>query len=244
VLFAKIAHVLRRRRNVRHVRSIFGTFAVLAVFGLVAPARGEAAPVIVASLGTTVNGGERVDCVSVLGGPGCPSGTDTVVVLDPHWAWGGPDYAAFEAAFGGTASAWISHRHDTGGDPHVIPNAVVLTFSHPLALDGSYTGVLRVAADDSTSVWLNGVLIFGEAPVDGNGYVLCSDLPIGCRSDTYLELPLALGAGTHTLSFQTAQRRLAAFGLRYYGEFQPAQVSEPALLALWGLALAWWRRAR
>jgi hypothetical protein len=205
------------------------------VAALVVGSVASAGPIVIASQGTAADAGESVNCTSVLGPSGCAGGSATAVISHPHPAWGGPDHALFEAAFGGAASAWISIRTDTGDNPFVLDNATMLTFSQPFTLDGYHAGFLRVAADDSASVWLNGVLLFAEAAREGNDYYLCSDVPIGCRSDTYVELFLALGAGTHTFEFITAQRNRVAFGLRYYGELRA--VPEPGLLALFGSGL-------
>jgi hypothetical protein len=233
------------RKTGHSMASIAGLAVAILVL---ASGPGEAAPLIVSSVGTSVDALERVNCTSGLNPSACVTGNDTEVVPTPHWAWGGPDYGAFEAAFGGAASAWISFRHDTGGSSFVVDNQVVLTFTKTVVLGGDHAGFLNVAADDSTSVWLNGVLLFAEAPSAGNAYVLCSDVPIGCRSDTFAQLAITLGAGTHTLAFQTAQRRLSAYGLRFYGELTPTQIAEPGVLALLGLGAAMagrlWRRRR
>src|SRR6267378_2682559 len=140
-------------------------------------------------------------------------------------------------------SQWVSYRTTgdaTAPDYFVVPNGAIVTFSQTFFLAGPpLMGSIRVMADDSTSVILNGMLLMAEAPQEGNTYFRCSDFPIGCLFPTTVDLTPALHAGLNTLQFQVAQRHMVAFGLDYVGSASVFEsIPEPSSVALFGFGLA------
>ena len=127
-------------------------------------------------------------------------------------AWAGPL----------AGSSWISFA-DTGdtSDPGfvVVPNGTAVTFSQTFNLSGTVTSAsLDVLADDTTSVWINGVEI-ASANLGGS-YPTCSSLPIGCLTGTEgifntAQLAPYLVDGTNTISFIVYQEAGSSYGLDY-----------------------------
>ena len=105
-------------------------------------------------------------------------------------------------------------------------------------------------ADDTTSVYLNGVLLEAAATSTGNTYAICSDFAIGCRSATALTINLPANlfvTGQNTLEFGVEQEAGSSFGLDYSGSVDPTAIPEPSsLLMLCGgiLSLAAFRKKR
>jgi hypothetical protein len=155
-------------------------------------------------------------------------------VLTPVWA---PDHGGAE---------WISFEN-TGWDPSTngavitLPNVgpgetsaifyQTFTDDAGTALDGSIT----VWADDTASVYLDGVLLvaanYGQA-------ANCSPGPITCTGPGYV-VDFTTSPGTHTLQFDVSQTGGVTFGLMYYGpitsvETATAPVPEPG--SIWLLA--------
>jgi hypothetical protein len=120
-----------------------------------------------------------------------------------------------------SGSSWVSFA-STGkmgpGFQHVT-NGTVVSFTDVFNLSGTPSGgTLRVMADDSATVLLNGSLLMGEASMTGNGYHTCSDFGIGCLKPTTINLPGSdLHTGSNTLVFEVAQRGGFSFGLDYAG---------------------------
>jgi hypothetical protein len=159
------------------------------------------------------------------------SGSATQVIsANPGWA----------AALPG--SNWISFTNT--GNPSsagftVLPNGKAVTFTQTFNLSGTITGAnLDVLADDTASVWLNGVeLASGNL---GGSYPTCSSLPIGCLSSTmgvfnFAELQPYLTDGTNTLSFVVYQEAGSSYGLDYAGTV--VATPEPGSLMLLGAGL-------
>jgi hypothetical protein len=162
------------------------------------------------------------------------SGLPTLEILKhPGWAEPVP------------GSAWISTR--TSGDPggagfFEFPNGTTITFMHVFdLLADPIGGSLRVRADDTTSVRLNGVLLSQASLLTGSA---CAAAAIGCLESTTGVLPFSflephLVRGTNSLSFEVAQLDGNAFGLSYGGSIETESTPEPAslLLCVAGLAV-------
>jgi hypothetical protein len=160
------------------------------------------------------------------------SSSSSTQVNSPNPAWAGPL----------AGSSWISFANT--GDPSVpgfivVPNGTAMTFTDTFNLVGSITGAnLDVLADDTTSVWLNGVeLASGNL---GGSYPTCSSLPIGCLTSTmgvfdFAELQPYLVDGTNTLSFVVYQEAGSSYGLDYAGTV--TTTPEPGSLLMVGTGL-------
>jgi len=172
------------------------------------------------------------------------------ILLSPHPAWRSPLVSSEIAGWEGAAlnSAWISYAetgNETLPDFYQVPNGTEVVFTQLFFLPpGEYSGSVSVMADDTTQVWLNGVLLYDFAP-DQPGDVACSNTPIGCVDSTvgwYIPLPPELlEEGENSLEFIVWQTGGSAFGLDYLGQVfvddggRHDEVPEPAT---WSLAAA------
>jgi PEP-CTERM motif len=138
-------------------------------------------------------------------------------------------------------SSWVSFANtgDTSNPGFiVVPNGTAVTFSETFNLSGTVTSAnLNVLADDTTSVWINGVEI-ASANLGGS-YPTCSSLPIGCLTGTEgifttAQLAPFLVDGTNTISFVVYQEAGSSYGLDYSGTIQ---TPEPGSLMLLGSGL-------
>jgi hypothetical protein len=155
---------------------------------------------------------------------------DLAGAVPPAFVWG--------AAFPG--SDWISYG-PTGStrDPGYFspPNGTQVTFTTEFNLSGAITAAsLLVMADDTSSVILNGHLIYADNLTTG---FLCAPSAIGCLHMTEGDFTSAallpyLSDGTNTLSFAVAQTGGGSFGLDFSGEIttQDAQAPEPSTVAI------------
>ena len=96
-------------------------------------------------------------------------------------------------------------------------------------------------ADDTTSVILNGTLIYAATSLGVDGYPLCSKQAIGCLTSTakdfgLADLQSAFKIGGNTISFGVVQKNAVSFGLDYAGSIVTAP--EPLSYALIGVGLA------
>lgn len=148
----------------------------------------------------------------------------------PNLAWG--------RAFPG--SDWISYG-PTGArsDPGYFspPNGTVVTFTTQFVLSGDITGAnLRVMADDTSSVVLNGHTLIAanlkKGPVCAQGAIGC--LPWTEGDFTFAALAPFLIDGTNTLSFGVVQVNGSSFGLDFKGvvHTEGEETPEPATPAL------------
>jgi hypothetical protein len=144
-------------------------------------------------------------------------------------------------------SSWVSFAStgDTSASNFVtVANGTVVSFFDTFTVAGPATsGTLSVMADDSATVFLNGVQLIGET-LANNTYAICSDFGVGCLQPTILDLPVSLlKTGSNTLEFEVAQRGGSSFGLDFMGSItDPVNTPEASsgaflALALLGLAL-------
>ncbi len=142
-----------------------------------------------------------------------------------------------------SGSSWVSYVQS--GDPNASgytspANGTVVAFTDTFTINGTpLNGLLKVLADDSAAVILNGVTLMPEASQSGNRYATCSDFAIGCLVSTEgnIDLTSALRSGLNTLTFDVAQRAGVSFGVDYAATINYSDAPEPATFGLLGLAL-------
>lgn len=173
------------------------------------------------------------------------------VILASTWA--APVWAAPTAGLG---SAWISYAQSGPGGvvaPEVgatcevqgcsvtiDPNAPTAIFSKTFYLPApAYAGSLSIWADDTASVFLDGVNII-PVPATQVRAMWCTEGAIGCGPSFRGAYDLShLAAGSHTLDFYTYQIFGDSFGLLYEGTVSyQAPTPEPSTLLLPGAGAA------
>lgn len=159
------------------------------------------------------------------------TGTNLVLpFLDPAWT---PD---------SDGAKWISFEN-TGYGGIVLPNAIPgdpnAIFSQTFTDDAgtSLDVMLRVWADDTAAVYLDGLLL---APAMYTQAANCSPGPITCTGAGDL-IDFTTTPGTHTLTFDVYQTGLVTYGLMYAGTVTSvggtSPVPEPSSFWLLGGAL-------
>jgi hypothetical protein len=136
-----------------------------------------------------------------------------------------------------SGSEWISYG-STGdhSDPGYFSpaNGTLVTFSTTFILTGTITGgSLKVMADDSTSVILNGHTLMTANLTPGSK---CSNTPVGCLVSTegvftFAALAPYLKDGSNTFSFGVVQVSGSSFGLDFAGSVDTSATPEPGTLA-------------
>jgi len=134
-------------------------------------------------------------------------------------------------------TTYVSHAANSGTTNLTVPNGTVIDFRENFTLPaGTFSGTLLVHADDSTSVFIDGVLRQAEASSIANGYTVCSDFTIGCLAVTQGSFAVTLSGGAHQFDFLTAQRANQTFGVDYAANLTAA-VPEPGTILLLGSGL-------
>jgi hypothetical protein len=204
---------------------------------------------ITASADTIVISGDGEQWI---GGTPIGGGTGSTQAIEryPAWQQNNPD---------GTNAVWVSYA-DTGWKQGTLapPNgslanpdgtAVIMTVWERFWAGPGDTLSLKVWADDTARVGIDGKTVFGENLTQS----VCADGPIGCQSSEFgLVNYTFTTSGLHLLTFDVFQvgrdteADVNPFGLLYAGGV--TSVPEPSSLLLLGiglvglcLALAWCR---
>jgi PEP-CTERM motif-containing protein len=152
-------------------------------------------------------------------------GDTTTVALNPQAP------SVWHAALGN--SQWVSYGQ-TGPDGPIVSPDGTYTYTTTFTLDASnYAGSIEVLADDTTDVWLNGVLLQSEAAPGSDGH--CQEFQPNCLVPTTVVLDGNLLAGVNTLTFNVKQTGEGDQGLDFDGSI--SQTPEPSSLLLLGTGL-------
>lgn len=163
-----------------------------------------------------------------------PSGLTVTTGVDPSWQQNNP---------GGSSAVWISYA-DTGYQgSHFQPSlgsTKVVTITDTFTAANNNVLNLKVWADDSAAVYVDGVEVFAAVYTQGSA---CSGQVIGCLpgQDGVLS-NYYLGPGTHTITFDLYQTGTGTnttsnpMGLLFMGS--DMTTPEPAALLLVGAGLA------
>ncbi|HEX7159131.1 MAG TPA: PEP-CTERM sorting domain-containing protein, partial [Edaphobacter sp.] len=103
--------------------------------------------------------------------------------------------------------------------------------------DGFYSGTLNVEADDTTEVFLNGVLLIPDGALGGDGH--CADALPNCSAVDSITLHGVSLSGINTLTFVVQQAGDQSSGDPSGLDFNASltQVPEPGSLMLLGTGL-------
>jgi hypothetical protein len=155
------------------------------------------------------------------------SGSGTTYTLDPAGVW----------APALSNSTWVGAAA-TAGPGGTNPATGYYTFTTTFNATGFYSGSLNVLADDTTEVFLNGVLLIGDGALGGNTH--CADNVPNCSIVDSVTLSGVSLSGTNTLTFVVQQAGDQAPGKDPSGlDFNATltQVPEPGSLMLLGTGL-------
>ena len=158
---------------------------------------------------------------------GTPPTTFALTNVTPTW----------HAALG--SSEWVGSTATSGPDGTVDPPKGTYVYSTTFTATSAYHGTIDVLADDTTSVWLNGVEI---VPAGSGGDNHCDSTGINCL----IPVTIPIGSftnGTNTLTFDVLQQgtegpKTDPEGLDFNGSISNAPATpEPSTLLLLGTGL-------
>lgn len=164
---------------------------------------------------------------------------DTIELTPPHPSW---------YQFPEGTSKWISFINNftptTGNEGlpgDIVQNDDYVWFFHEFTLgDTPLAAELKVLADDTVSVWVNGSQLKVAGDVynpAGPSYPSCSENPVGCLIATQgiFDIGSYLLSGNNVFAFQVFQRRGTGYGLNYIANIREplgGDVPEPASMLL------------
>ena len=157
-------------------------------------------------------------------------GTASTYFLDPGGVWLTPP----------VGSTYVGYQPTAGPVGTVNPDFGYYTFTTTFAATGMYGGSLSVLADDTTSVYLDGVLIVPFGALGGN--TRCADGTPTCTVLSTFGLGTVSLTGTNTLAFVVRQAGVGPVG----GTMDPSgvdfratltSVPEPSTLLMLGTGL-------
>jgi hypothetical protein len=160
-----------------------------------------------------------------LGGGAC-----TLQAITPHPAWQ-------TNLPGGSAAVWVSYANTGVGAGSVSPASsasflMQVTETINVSPINNVLLNLKVWADDTAGVYLNGIQIFAPNFTQNT----CANGPIGCQPNEFAVFNVMLAAGsTNTIDMQVYQTGGGPSGLLYTGSTKEAP--EPSTIALIAMAL-------